>query len=72
MPQAVGPPISFLYLHFHNAIRSELETLADAIRKLELASEDDLHAQLLQLRERYRFLEQVYSYHSSVEDEVRG
>lgn len=67
---APGQPIYFLYLHFHNAIRGELEPLAACIRQLEAAGEDDVHAALLPLRDRYRFLEQVYSYHSSVEDEV--
>lgn len=71
-PAAVGPPISFLYLHFHNCIRGELDGLATSIRQLEAAQDAaDVHERLLLLKERYGFLEQIYSYHSSVEDEVR-
>lgn len=70
-PSAVGPPISFLYLHFHNCIRGELDGLATSIRQLEAAQDAaDVHERLLLLKERYGFLEQIYSYHSSVEDEV--
>ncbi len=68
----MGPPIAFLYLHFHNAIRSELEVLASSITRIESASEEEVTGELVQLRHRYRFLKQVYSYHSSVEDEVRA
>ncbi len=71
MNSTVGPPISFLYLHLHNSIRNELGKLVICIRELESAQEgDDVYDQLVHLKERYRFLEQVYSYHSSVEDEV--
>ena len=63
-------PVHFLYLNFHDAIRKELEDVHNDVRSLERASEQDVHAMLLGLRERCRFLEQVHSYHSSVEDEV--
>ncbi|GAX84312.1 hypothetical protein CEUSTIGMA_g11734.t1 [Chlamydomonas eustigma] len=63
-----GPPISILYLHFHNAIRSALEEVQLDVRSLENLSEPS--TKLLELRERCRFLEQVHLYHSSVEDEV--
>ena len=70
--QPCGPPISFLYLHFHDAIRKELEDVQSDVRSLERAPEGAVPAMLLGLRERCRFLEQVHSYHSSVEDEVCG
>ena len=38
--------------------------------ELATAQEEDVHARLTTLKNRYRFLEQVYKYHSSVEDEV--
>ena len=34
------------------------------------ASQQNVHGRLTVLKNRYRFLEQVYTYHSSVEDEV--
>lgn len=64
-------PINFLYGHLHNSIRTELENLATWSLSLEADNEQDLHQRLLHLKERYHFLEQVYKYHSSVEDEVR-
>ncbi|PNH05575.1 hypothetical protein TSOC_008134, partial [Tetrabaena socialis] len=63
------PPINFIYGHFHNSIRLELGRLADRVRSLEAPGEG-VHAMLSDLRERYKFLEQVYTYHSTVEDEV--
>jgi len=70
------PPLRFFYTHFHDSIRLELESL-DSVRadleswtgELEGAL---VEAKLAQLRERYKFLEQIYKYHSSVEDEVRA
>ena len=69
-PGASFPPIEFFYRHLHDAIRGELATLSAAVLALEGC--DSLEGRLRQLRERYRFLGQVYKYHSSVEDEVRG
>ncbi len=69
------PPLNFFYSHLHNSIKSELESLARWVWALGQSSAEDEEARLrklLELRERYRFLEQVYKYHSSVEDEVRG
>ncbi len=68
------PPLNFFYTHFHNSIRTELESLAGWVVNLEQAEHkgEVLPPKLVELRERYRFLEQVYKYHSSVEDEVRG
>lgn len=63
-------PVHFLYLNFHDAIRSELEDVQNDVRSLERAPEKHVNAMLLGLRDRCRFLEQVHSYHSSVEDEV--
>ena len=62
-------PIEFFYTHLHDSIRGELQTLSNSVLGLE--SCDNLQERLWQLRERYRFLGQVYKYHSSVEDEVR-
>lgn len=65
-------PIRFFYTHFHNSIRTELELLAKRAQELDGPNtvEQNLYPKLLVLRERYKFLEQVYRYHSSVEDEV--
>lgn len=65
-------PINFIYSHFHNSIRSELDLLATSVRGLDPAGGPHLEARLQELRQRYRFLEQLYKYHSSVEDEVRS
>ncbi|EFJ48814.1 hypothetical protein VOLCADRAFT_60154 [Volvox carteri f. nagariensis] len=67
--QACFPPINFIYGHFHNSIRAELHLLADRVRSLEVPAEG-VELMLSDLRERYKFLEQVYKYHSTVEDEV--
>ena len=64
------PPINFFYSHFHNSIRNELDTLSQCMSELALASQENVHGRLTVLKNRYRFLEQVYKYHSSVEDEV--
>ncbi|WIA41165.1 hypothetical protein OEZ86_004781 [Tetradesmus obliquus] len=63
-------PINFLYGHLHDSIRTELQNLSTWALQLEASSEQDLVHRLLHLKERYHFLEQVYKYHSSVEDEV--
>lgn len=68
-PQTSFPPINFIYGHFHNSIRAELSLLADRVRSLEVPAEG-VESMLTDLRERYKFLEQVYKYHSAVEDEV--
>lgn len=64
-------PIHFLYGHLHNSIRAELDNLSNWVLALEADNEEDLQQRLQHLKERYHFLEQVYKYHSSVEDEVR-
>ncbi|DBB01633.1 hypothetical protein WJX77_010630 [Trebouxia sp. C0004] len=64
------PPINFFYSHFHNSIRNELDTLSHSVSLLTSAAQEDVHESLSALKNRYRFLEQVYKYHSSVEDEV--
>jgi hypothetical protein len=64
------PPINFFYLHFHNSIRTELDLLSQSVLLLEPSAEQDLSKLLTHLKQRYQFLEQVYKYHSSVEDEV--
>lgn len=66
------PPIHFFYTHFHDSIRLELDDLAARMRFLETAGEQQLQALLIELTDSYRFLEQVYKYHSSVEDEVNS
>ena len=66
------PPINFFYSHFHNSIRNELDALSKSVSTLASAAQEDVHDSLFTLKQRYRFLEQVYKYHSSVEDEVRA
>ena len=68
---ASHPPINFFYSHFHDSIRNELEALSSSVLALASAAQEDIHDSLSALKHRYRFLEQVYKYHSSVEDEVR-
>lgn len=63
-------PILFLYGHLHDSIRTELDNLSNWVLALEADNERDLQQRLQHLKERYQFLEQVYKYHSSVEDEV--
>ena len=63
-------PISFLYEHFHNAIRAELQSVSALVLALDSSPASSISSRLQDLRERYRFLEQIYKYHSSVEDEV--
>ncbi len=70
-PQAFAP-INVLYKHFHDAIRAELVSLETALGKLDTATvSGTLSADLLALKDRYVFLQQIYGYHSNVEDEVR-
>jgi hypothetical protein len=68
----IRPPINFFYSHFHDSIRAELDVLDASVSSLEPANdEQDLITRLKDLKSRYRFLEQIYKYHSNVEDEVR-
>lgn len=68
----VYPPIDFFYRHFHNSIRDELSVLAGWVSSLDVCAESEINNKLLDLKARYKFLEQVYKYHSHVEDEVRA
>lgn len=72
--QAIAPdgaPVNFVYLHVHNAIRSELVSLEAGVKELVSETDGDaLLTKLAALKERYTFLERIYKYHSSVEDEV--
>ena len=66
------PPINFVYRHLHDALRGELDRLADLVHSIEQrAGTEDVTQSLHVLRERYHLLVQVNRYHSSVEDEVR-
>lgn len=68
---SASPPINFFYSHFHNAIRFELDALERSVERLEQGSSPEaLSSLLMDLQTRYYFLNQVYKYHSSVEDEV--
>ncbi len=73
-PQPAGghAPLNFFYSHFHNSIKNELKALGAWVAQLERVQQDALLPKLQELRERYKFLEQIYKYHSSVEDEVRS
>ena len=64
------PPINLIYSHYHNAIRGELARLSKNANELEQLAVGKLADQLLSLRSQCRFLEKIYKYHSSVEDEV--
>ena len=72
MAAVLAAPIHILYGNFHDAIRSELERVQNDARSLEGAPDLEIHSMLLGLRDRCRFLDQVHSYHSSVEDEVHA
>jgi hypothetical protein len=67
-------PLRFFYTHLHDAIKKELkelELLSNSARALDFNNVcENQEISLVQLRKRYHFLEQVYKYHSSVEDEV--
>ncbi len=67
---ADGAPVNFVYLHVHNAIRKELVTLEAGVKELSNDSDEALVDKLAALKERYTFLERIYKYHSSVEDEA--
>ena len=69
-PAPTYPPINFFYSHFHDSIRNELDLLSQSVLELAISAQEDLQERLASLKSRYRFLEQVYKYHSSVEDEV--
>ena len=70
--QAAFAPINVLYKHFHDAIRAELVSLETALGQLDTATvSGTLSADLLALKDRYGFLQQIYGYHSNVEDEAR-
>ena len=64
------PPINLIYSHYHNAIRSELSRLTSNTNELESLTQGKLLGHLKDLKTRFRFLEKIYKYHSSVEDEV--
>ena len=64
------PPIKVFYYHYHNSIRSELADLSAAVTALEDAPSVNAAESLVRLKRRVAFLDQVYSIHSSVEDEV--
>ena len=65
-------PLKFFYTRLHDAIRAELGMLSQCVAQLENSvAEQAIEGQVAHLSGRYRFLEQVYKYHSNVEDEVR-
>lgn len=67
-------PLLFFYIQLHKAIRRELSGLSESVVSLETGyakmGKTKAEELLLHLKKRYRFLEQVYKYHSSIEDEV--
>ena len=70
-PDTAFAPINVLYKHFHDAIRAELILLEAALGRLDAgAHTGTLRQDLQKLKDRYAFLQQIYGYHSSVEDEV--
>ena len=69
-PHQPSAPLRFIYAHFHDSLRRELDILSQSVLALDTGAEKGLLDRLLSLKERYHFLEQVYNYHSSVEDEV--
>ncbi len=71
VPFEAGAPVNFVYLHVHNAIRDELLVLEAGVKDLLRQEQpEQLQAEVSALRERYTFLERIYKYHSSVEDEA--
>lgn len=64
------PPINLIYSHYHNAVRAELDRLSENASELEKVSAGKVGDRLIALRTQCRFLEKIYKYHSSVEDEV--
>lgn len=69
-PRKPAPPLRFFYAHFHDSLRKELDALSQSVLALDTGAHQGLLDRLLSLKERFSFLEQVYNYHSSVEDEV--
>ena len=66
-----APPINLIYSHYHNSIRAELDRLSQNANELEeWVSVGKCTDRLLAFRSQCRFLEKIYKYHSSVEDEV--
>lgn len=71
-------PIDLIYKHLHNRIKLALdEQLKKVIELGDLQNPSHVpsallraHGQLQRLQDNYLFLEQVYKYHSLVEDEV--
>lgn len=61
-------PIHFLYTFLHESIRRELELLASLLTP----PAEGCSPNWAELQRRYAFLRDVYKYHSSAEDEVRG
>lgn len=61
-------PIHFLYTFLHEAFRWELEQLEALLAPGAETGSPDWR----QLLRRYAFVRDVYKYHSSAEDEVRG
>lgn len=62
--EEISPILIFLF--FHKAVCSELETL----HRLALEFATGHHVDLRLLRERYRFLRSIYKHHCNAEDEV--
>lgn len=64
-------PVRFVYKYLHDAITCELEFLARGLEEVD-DEKPDAGGALKVLLERYQFLQQIYTYHSTVEDEVRA
>lgn len=62
--EEISPILIFLF--FHKAVCSELESL----HRLALEFATGHHVDLRLLRERYRFLRSIYKHHCNAEDEV--
>lgn len=63
------PPIALFYSRLHDSVRRELDCITDHVRRI-----DDVGAsptELEAIHRKLKFLNQVYSYHSVAEDEVR-
>ncbi len=70
-PSTAFSPIQFIYKHLHDAIRAELDFLGQQVHALDGNANMTLEHSLTLLKTRYKFLTNIYKYHSSVEDEVR-
>lgn len=66
----ISAPLVVFYMQLHNAIRRELGGLHVIAMSMEKCQTDSISGNLNVLKWRYTFLEQVYKYHSSIEDEV--